>query len=573
MALQLPPWLSEPYVTLGIVALFLLAAFVWPVASERLFGRFESAFASFARRKLLVCVSLFFFVILLRLALLPQLPVPNPGIHDEFSYLLMADTFSHGRLANPVHPLWRSFETFHELWHPVYVSKYPVMQGVVLALGQLAGAPWLGVLLTAAGMVSATVWMLQAWMPPRWALFAGFLMALRLCVASYWINSYWGGAVAAIGGALVLGAAGRLRHGPRLSHGVSLGLGLAILANSRPYEGLFLCIPVAAMLALLLWRSAARPGGRSAFSLRILAPATLILLPTFGFMLFYNWRITGSAATAPYTCFSRTYESAALFLWQKPGPAKHYNNATLDAFYNGFEREYYTRSLATFGNVFREKAIHVSGVFLWPACVLLLPFVVPALRDARPRFLFVALLAVVLAYCLVVWPPPHYLAPAAACLFAVLAQCIRHLRAWRPFHRRGFDRPVGRALSRAVVLALACDVALLVAQRAGDPLGWGGWGLSDRADLQDQLEELAGKHVVLMRYGPDHSVHEEWVFNGADIDSARVIWARDLPGDPNDRLFASYQDRTIWAFDPDTSKLTKLRDPSGHPETQPAPTQ
>src|SRR5271169_6031158 len=325
-----------------VLTLVLALVALWkPTFGDSTFHKIEIWLSHLAERKTLVVCLMFFGVVAVRFAVLPLLPVPIPGIHDEFSYLLMADTFAHGRLANPTHPMWMSFETFHVNWFPTYSSMYPPAQGFVMAVGQLLGNPWIGVLLSDAAMCAAILWMLQAWMPARWALLGGVFAALNLGIASYWMNSYWGGAVAGAGGALVLGALARILRRASVGSALLLGLGVAILANSRPYEGLLFCVPAGFwLLGWLLGKIKSRHAFASRVRMVFLPLAAVVVL-TLAFIGYYNWRLTGNVLLMPHVLNTRTYHSTPLFLWEHLKPELTYHNQQFEDFYNGWEREDY----------------------------------------------------------------------------------------------------------------------------------------------------------------------------------------------------------------------------------------
>src|SRR5579864_2827496 len=164
-----------------MVSIALLLALVYPRLGATWFAKAEHLLAAVARRRTLSVLLCGFSALAMRLAILPWVPIPHPYVNDEFSFLLAGDTFAHGRLTNPTPAMWVHFETIHVDMVPTYGSMYFPAQGLQLALGKvLFGNFWFGVLIGGALMCSALCWMLQAWLPPTWALLGGFLAVMRL---------------------------------------------------------------------------------------------------------------------------------------------------------------------------------------------------------------------------------------------------------------------------------------------------------------------------------------------------------------------------------------------------------
>src|SRR5205823_13155641 len=217
-------------------------------------------------------------------------------------------TFAHGRLSNPTHPMWAHFETFYVNQKPTYGSMFYPAQGLFLAAGQVIfGHPFWGVWLSAGLMCAAICWMLQAWLPPSWALLGGLLAVIRLGTFSYWANGYWGGVVPAVAGALVLGSLPRIKRDQRIRDAFLFGLGTALMLGTRPYESLFFLFPVSVALAVWIFRAKPVPPRSFFVLMRVIIPARLVVLVSVGALASYFWRVTGRPWTSPYQINMATY--------------------------------------------------------------------------------------------------------------------------------------------------------------------------------------------------------------------------------------------------------------------------
>jgi hypothetical protein len=479
-----------------------------------------------------------------RALLLPVYPVPAPANHDEYGNLLLGDTFAHGRLSNPSHPLWIHFESFHILQQPGYFSFRPPGPGLFLAVGQwLGGYPWTGVWLSMGGMTAAICWMLQGWFPQRWALLGALLAAIQVGSISYWMNSYWGGAAAAIGGAVMAGALGRLRRRPEARWTLVLVAGFALLLNTRLLEGGLMGMGTAGAILLV-------PRLRNSWR-GVLLPGFAGLILTAGWMAYYNYRLTGSPTLLPYKLGLETYKVAPSLAWEKQPPPKQYNHEILRRCYEGWELDAYLKwKKRPLMASYLSNIAHVWQFYVRPALTIPLVMLPWVLRGHRLRPLWLMAAPVMAGLAVMVWYNPHYLAGITCVVYGAVIQGLRYLKA--------SPRPAARPLAGAA--PVLCSVTMVLAlglTAAGwqdDYRSWFGRfpEMREREHVLERLRAAPGQHLVVVRYGPEHDYFREWVYNEADIETAKVVWAREMSPGNNRRLIEHFRKRQAWLIEPDT---------------------
>lgn len=516
------------------------------VAAILVRGPLAGAYQALAERPARAMALLFALPILLRLALLAKNPAPIPTTSDDFSYVLLGDTLAHLRLANPMHPMRRFFETVFVLQEPTYSSIYPLGQALFLAFGQVFfHHPWAGVLIATGALSALSYWALRAWTEPAWALAGGFYVALQFGPLNQWTNTYWGGAVSALAGCLVFGAIPRLWRSPNRRDAALLGVGCALQILTRPFESVLLALAIAPPAILLMIRHRRR----------VAAVTVLAVMPAFALTLLQNEAVTGSWTQIPYMLSRYQYGIPANFTFQPNARPHRPLNREQQVDYQAQSDVHGDTPETPWTYLVRlASRIRFGRFFLMTPLLLALPFFLPDLRHRRYRWAAGCILIFALGTNIYPYFYPQYVAATTVLIVLIALLGIQRLSR---LSKGGADA--------ARILAIFC-AAWFVFWYGFHLFGndtlfgvldtWESWDFVNFGDTENRrafdrkLAETPGPQLVFVRLGPRHLMRE-WIHNEADIDGARVVWALDLGPEEDAKLIAYYPKRKAWLAEPD----------------------
>lgn len=539
---------------LTVVVLLLVPMLLPPPAARivRLCWRRLMAFVCRGGGTLMI-ISAAVLAVVLNLAFWSLFRFPNATQIDEFAYLFAAETFVEGRLTNQTHPLHESLTGAREqgfLIHtPTWQSKFPPGNSLFLAAGMLCGDARFGLLLSAGLAFGGLCWMLQAVFPLRWAATGTLLALLNWFLLVYFGNAMFNGYPAMTGGALVFGALFRIVRQPRAWDGILFGTGAVLLALTRPLEGLFTCLPAAAVLfwQTISWRASSEH--RQAALRKGLLPAGMVVLAGLAWLGYYHYRITGSAFVMPYQVWinqvgGQKFSELLFSDGVMDAALKRKANSLLDAMLELLK--------------LRWERVWITLLTLLPPTFMFT--LLGVFRTRRDRVFWISSGTVVLVCSAimmeeVIWYPSEYFAPIIGLLMLLITAGCRGLQRL-PFRRRKTGATV------AVLLPMFLGIGFLEHARQSVAVIGPMPEHVERMAVIERILQEPGRHLVLVRYERRPGYNEDWVYNPPNVDEQTIVWAAELEETANQKLRNYYSGRTAWLFQPQQkpARLTLLRD-------------
>jgi hypothetical protein len=203
------------------------------------------------------------------------------------------------------------------------------------------------------------------------------------------------------------------------------------------------------------------------------------------------------------------------------------------------QRAFRAREFDSAGTYFQRLVYRARfyRFFFYPPLYLALLVFPVSIRNYRDAWIGLTLLLFALGTNFYPLFLAHYIASLTCVFVLVNVEGLRRL-----------GRYTGGAAAASALIFLCCGqfILLYAVYASGTERT-----AERRKDVARQLAAAPGKLLVLVRYWPQHIFQDEWVYNAADINAARVVWARDLGDEEDKKLLAYYPDRKVLVLEPD----------------------
>jgi hypothetical protein len=476
-------------------------------------------------------------------------------MHDEQAYLLQAEIFASGRLAEAPPPLPEFFEQYHVLVTPRLAPKYPPGHALLLVPGIWLGRPGLMPVLlygVAAGFFFATARRLAG----AWVAVLAWLVWLSAPMGNVWRCTYLSESTSTAAWMLAAWLLLGWWEAPRPHHLVGIAVLTAWMGITRPFTAVAFAAPVAVLVLVRLRRD----GGFRA----LLVPAAagslvLALLPL------WSRASTGSWWTLPYTHYSRVYfpyEKLGFGLDDSTPPLRGLppDMVVFDLQYRQMHVGYTLDSLPA---VLLARVNLVRGELWggppWRAPLVLFFFIGLAALDRRGWFAMAWPPALLAAYAVYSHLPQwgvyyHEVHPALAFVTALgLWRTLEWLASgsWRADPETTARSAFAAAALAVLALALALPDAVFTKRQVRDRVAY------HRAFAAVLATVPEPRALVFVRYRPDHNPHRSLIANPSDYARARIWIVHDLGAD-NRRLLERAPERTPYLFEEASFTLSRL---------------
>jgi hypothetical protein len=270
----------------------------------------------------------------------------------------------------------------------------------------------------------------------------------------------------------------------------------------------------------------------------------------------YNQRVTGDATVMPYKLHDKTYSASSLVVWRPLPDVPVYRHPRVEQFYRqwGRDRQLALQSVSGYTDNLSRK-FTLLWTFLPIGIGLSLIPVFWFWNSPWWRLATGTGAAVVLVHTQMAtsWMYPHYLAPVIALILAVNVECLRRLSLWQRASR------IGQVLMRVVVILAVLKLVPMFID----------WQKPTREHPRQQVmtrlaDDPSDRHLVIVSYGDDYRIVDDWVYNAADIDASRIVWARDMGQPKNEQLIEYFPNRKVWRWHLESDDDITLQESPSH---------